>query len=474
MSIDQFLALASSHRQAGRLDLAERHYRQALGVSPGHRDACFGLAHTLVQASRFDEAIGYLQLLLHDGGDPCPVHQQLGLAETCAGRYARALEHFKQVLAHTPDEPAVLHVVANLQQALGLNDDAYASYRRALGLKPLVVVPAAISPPAFRVLLLFAPGAGNTPFQYLIENAPFESNVLTLLPNLDYDIAQHRAHADVVVNLVSDVDLSLALLEPAQAIADRLGLPLVNPPAQVAQTDREAIARRLAPLPGCVVPQTRRHRAAQLRAQLAEDADTPLPFPLLVRPAGTHGGDHFEKTDTPAQLQAFLDQHDAPDYYLTPFVDYRSDDGLYRKYRFLFVGDEMLPYHLAIGEHWKVHHATTRMAEHAWMQNEESGFLDQPWQVFDASQRAALEAIRETIGLDYFGIDCALARTGEVVVFEVNASMLVHGNNQQFPYKTPAVERIRQAFQTLLADRARTRPDHAAQAHVAPARHQLG
>jgi hypothetical protein len=456
MSIDHFLALASSHQQAGQLDLAERHYRQALGLAPGHRDACLGLAHTLIRANRFDEAIGYLQLLLHDTADTVAVHQQLGLAQACAGRHALALEHFNRVLEQTPDDPAILHLVANLQQALGLDDAARASYRRALDLQPLVVVPAAVSPPAFRALFLFAPGAGNTPFQFLVEHAPFESKVLTLLPDLDYDIARCRAEADVVVNLISDVDRSLALLAPAQALAEQLGLPIVNPADRVAQTDRETIARRLAHLPGCEVPQTRRRHAADLRA-----LDFPPAFPLLARPAGTHGGDDFEKMDDAAQLRAFVAQRVDQDYYLTPYVDYRSDDGLFRKYRFLFVGAAILPYHLAIGEHWKVHHATTQMAAHAWMQHEEAAFLDAPWGVFDASQRAALHAIRDTIGLDYFGIDCALARDGALVVFEVNASMLVHGNNPQFPYKTDAVERIRRAFHALLAERARTRPPKA-------------
>jgi hypothetical protein len=35
----------------------------------------------------------------------------------------------------------------------------------------------------------------------------------------------------------------------------------------------------------------------------------------------------------------------------------------------------------------------------------------------------------------------------------VNASMLVHGNNEQFPYKTEAVERIKSAFHAMLARR---------------------
>jgi glutathione synthase/RimK-type ligase-like ATP-grasp enzyme len=88
------------------------------------------------------------------------------------------------------------------------------------------------------------------------------------------------------------------------------------------------------------------------------------------------------------------------------------------------------------------------------MQAEEQAFLEDPWRVFGLAQRAALQSIRDAMGLDYFGIDCALDRDGAVVVFEANASMLVHGNNRQFPYKKGAVERIRQAFHTLLERRA--------------------
>ena len=75
-------------------------------------------------------------------GDHAAVHRQLGLAEACTGRRQRALSHFKRALEHEPDDAATLHIVANFQQALGLDDEADASYRRALKLKPLITIPA--------------------------------------------------------------------------------------------------------------------------------------------------------------------------------------------------------------------------------------------------------------------------------------------------------------------------------------------
>ncbi|MFM0210311.1 tetratricopeptide repeat protein [Paraburkholderia sediminicola] len=454
MSIDRLFPLASSHHQAGQLDLAESHYRDAIGMDPDHWDARFGLAQVLIRLDRFDEAIGWLTQLLNSAGDQVAVYRQLGLAEACAGRRQRALDYFERVLEHDPNDPAILHIVANFQQALGRDAEADASYRRALKLKPLITVPAVVASPHFRVLFVFGPNAGNTPIEYLIEQARFESNVITLLLDMDYDVDRLRIYADVVVNLISDVDRGQAFLGPAQAFVDSVGRPVINPPQAIAETNRESVARRLAEVPGCSVPQTRRYPAAGLRELLSCASPPTLPFPLLVRPAGTHGGDDFERVEDRAQLLVFLNRHDAGSYYLTPFVDYRSTDGYFRKYRFVCVGDEILPYHLAIDDKWKVHHVTTSMANHTWMQAEEQAFLDDPWRVFGVAQRAALQSIRDAMGLAYFGIDCALDCDGAVVVFEANASMLVHGNNSQFPYKKEAVERIRQAFHALLERRA--------------------
>ena len=135
-------------------------------------------------------------------------------------------------------------------------------------------------------------------------------------------------------------------------------------------------------------------------------------------------------------------------------IDCTSADGYVRKYRFIFVGESILPYHLAIGSDWKVHHLSTDMAHWPWMQEEEAAFLADPGAVFSASHYQALHTVRERIGLDYFGIYCGLDRTGDLVVFEVNASMLVHDDNTQFPYKDPFVRGIKNAFDAMLRKRA--------------------
>jgi len=94
------------------------------------------------------------------------------------------------------------------------------------------------------------------------------------------------------------------------------------------------------------------------------------------------------------------------------------------------------------------------MADHEWMQRDEAAFLADPAAVFNASHYATLRSIRDRVGLDFFGIDCGFDRDGALVVFEVNASMLVHEQNEAFPYKDAHVRAIKQAFDAMLAERA--------------------
>ncbi|MEQ5839738.1 hypothetical protein N0A02_09855 [Paraburkholderia acidicola] len=450
MSIDALMLQAATHSQAGQLDLVEPLLLQILAVEPQHQIACLELARMTILSGRYDEAVAVLEPLADEGLADAEVYRRLALAHSFADRKGAAIMHYRHALELEPGNGQVLHSIANLEQASGFTDQAAATYRDAVEVKPLWTMPAAVSPPEFRVLWMFAPGAGNTPPDYFVNRARFESSILTVLDGVEYDIDLLRSHADVVVNLVSDVDQSRAILNTVEALAERIGRPVLNHPRGIVGTDRASISMRLAGTPGCVVPHTRTFSNVDLLHMLNKNETAELQFPLLVRRAGTHGGEDFEKVDDRNQLNEFVNCIGESDYYITPFVDYRSEDGYFRKYRFIFVGDEILPYHLAIDDKWKIHHVTTSMADIQWMQDEERAFLYDPWRVFAAPQQAALRAIRNTIGLDYFGIDCALAPSGEVVVFEVNATMLVHGENDRFPYKNEAVSRIRQQFHSLL------------------------
>ena len=160
--------------------------------------------------------------------------------------------------------------------------------------------------------------------------------------------------------------------------------------------------------------------------------------------------------------------HPDADHYITEYVPYESPDGLFRKYRLIYIGQQIFPYHLAIGDHWKVHHFRTDMAgQPCRMRAEEEAFVRDPHSVFTPDQWAALARIQAAAGLDYCGIDCGIDRNGDLVVFEVNATMLVHDEKTTFAYKAPYIARIKQAFdayagtnRTQLTGRNRKRAEH--------------
>jgi hypothetical protein len=177
-------------------------------------------------------------------------------------------------------------------------------------------------------------------------------------------------------------------------------------------------------------------------------------LPLLVRVAGPHGGDDFDKFDNWADIVEFVAKAPNVNYYLIEYIDYRSEDDFFRKYRVIFVDGEILPYHLAIHDDWKVHHFRTDMANHAWMRAEEESFLKDIGGVFDAAHQDSLRAIARATGLDYGGIDCSVGRDRRIIVFEANASMLVHDEKDEvFAYKNPYIARIKRAFDSMLSRR---------------------
>jgi tetratricopeptide (TPR) repeat protein len=361
-----------------------------------------------------------------------------------------ALEHFQQAVVLSPGDADSIYWIGGIKQNLGETEAAQAAYATAAQLQPLIRRPAAKVPADFRVLALYAPFAGNLPTGYLFKDAVYEADTLALFASSEFDVEFLKRDVQVVINLISDADQADGLLPLAAEVGTRFGKPIVNDPRKIQNTTRDAVAGLLEGIPGCRIPKVMRQRAgADLAIGTLREAFAGSST-ILVRPVGTHGGDDFEKFEDPALLTGFLVQRPDTDHYLIEYIDYRSPDGYFRKYRFIFVDRQILPYHLAIANDWKVHHDSTDMVDHQWMQKQEEKFLNNPTTVFNAIHYQVMREIQERIGLDFFGIDCGLDCAGNLVVFEANASMLVHEQNGDFPYKAPFVLRIKLAFDAML------------------------
>lgn len=425
-------------------------YESALQLHPGQISARMNLLKTKNFVTEDDHTRAFLMGMLAAQPSNAGLLNQLGKVHHKLHEHSLARACFEQALALEPDNADSLYWLAGLQQDSGEREAAEKNYLRAAKLRPLINVPAVQATSEFSVLLIFAPFAGNTPTEYLMAKPPYEINIFPLFPHMEYDLALLKCSGQIVINFVSDADQGQGLLPQVVTLVDKLDMPVINHPSKIQKTTREGIAQLLHGIADCRLAQVVRHVAG-------EKLPVKLPFsaPFLARPAGTHGGEKFEMMENLAALEPFIRQEPDADHYIMEYVDYRSADGHFRKYRFIFVDGQIMPYHLAIGDHWKVHHITTDMSKNDWMQAEEKAFLENPQAVFTPQHYQAMHAIRQAVGLDYFGIDCGIDRAENLVVFEVNASMLVHQKNEAFPYKAPFVEKIKQAFDAMLKKRAR-------------------
>jgi hypothetical protein len=138
------------------------------------------------------------------------------------------------------------------------------------------------------------------------------------------------------------------------------------------------------------------------------------------------------------------------------YLDARGADGKFRKYRVMMIGGWLYPLHLAISTHWKIHYVTAEMTQDAQHRTEEERFLRDMPGVLGPIAMAALADIQDALGLDYAGIDFSLSPTGEVLLFEANATMTVvpPGPDKRWDYRRAAIQRVEDAVRKMLAGKA--------------------
>jgi glutathione synthase/RimK-type ligase-like ATP-grasp enzyme len=306
-----------------------------------------------------------------------------------------------------------------------------------------------------RLLAVMAPGnlMVNAPLDFLTQATDIQ---LTLaftddegaLPDLvpDHDIA--------IVAVSQSHPAALAAL-PAQLAA--WPRPVLNDPARIALLSRDWLAQALSGTPGLTIGPTIRAKKSALRRQ---GVDMLLPngaFPVLLRPLHSHGGDGLTKIDGPDDMAMALLTADTDLFYLTQYLDYRSPDGWFRKYRIAFVGGTPYLCHMAVSEHWMIHYLNAGMAESEAKRADEAAAMAGFATGFAIRHQHAFAAIHSTIGLDYFSVDCAEAPDGRLLVFEADVAAIIHSMDDPaiYPYKPATMQRCYDGFAAMLKHRAR-------------------
>jgi predicted O-linked N-acetylglucosamine transferase (SPINDLY family) len=135
-TVPEAFAIAIQHHQGGRLQAAEKIYRQILAVEPNHADALHLLGVIASQAGQHAAAVEFIERAIALQGQAAFYHNNLGEAYRGMRRHAEAVACYRRALEI---RPAYAEAQSNLGNALkdqGHLDEAIACYRQAVALRP--------------------------------------------------------------------------------------------------------------------------------------------------------------------------------------------------------------------------------------------------------------------------------------------------------------------------------------------------
>jgi hypothetical protein len=315
--------------------------------------------------------------------------------------------------------------------------------------------------PRLRVLALAAATdiGSNTPVEFLITGSGIELMTLYVIPDVELPVP--LPDHDVAIVIASASEDSRDTLRKIERTAARWPRPLLNPPQLVTNLDRDKLHRVLDGIQGLEIPATVGISREQLldlscSASAPSDIAADLAFPVIARPRGSHAGAGLAKIDNGAALKGYLAERQEQEFFISRFVDYASDDGLFRKYRLVFVDGRPYACHLAIADRWDIWYLNAGMLLSATKRLEEENFMREFDNGFARRHEIALGGIAARIGLDYFTVDCAETSDGALLVFEADNTAIVHDMDsiELFPYKQPQMRKVFDAFIAMLERRA--------------------
>jgi hypothetical protein len=329
--------------------------------------------------------------------------------------------------------------------------------------------PCASERPCLRVLALAAAidMGGNTPIDFLLEGSNIELITLYVVPGteLPFPLPEH----DIAIVVASDSEECQGALAEIDRMAAQWPRPMLNPPHLIKNLDRDKLYRLLGDIDGLDIPAT----ICVARSQLVDlasgkttlfDLTDGITFPVIARPRGSHAGVGLAKLDERSALLAYLSERTEQEFFISRFVDYSDEDGLFRKYRIVAVDGKFFSCHMAIADQWNIWYLNAGMSFSASKRIDEAAFINTFDHTFAVRHMRALSGMFEQVRLDYFTVDCAENKRGELLIFEVDNTAVVHNMDspELFPYKPPQMRAIFDAFAAMLLRHARAAQECAA------------
>jgi len=357
-----------------------------------------------------------------------------------------------------PHDANTLMDLSTLLQLIGKPEIALTVQAQALEMQRLYHLPAATGETGIRLLAIMGPGdfMTNTPLDFLLKGSDVSLDMLYV--GAEGELPETLPEHDVIFVALGEADEHLPLLAGIERRLSAWSGPLLNRPEAAAGLSRDNAYRKLHSAPGIAMPITARIDRATL--EKIGCAEKPIGevlegghFPVIARPVGSHAGRGLSRLDQPSDIPGYLKTLSDSEFYVSPFVDYRSADGLFRKYRVVLIAGRAYACHMGISGHWMIHYLNAGMAESADKRAEEERFMADFATDFGRRHEEAFRAIFARMDLDYLVVDCAETQDGRLLIFELDSGAVVHDMDPAdlFPYKPAQMRKVFAAFREMLA-----------------------
>ena len=193
---------------------------------------------------------------------------------------------------------------------------------------------------------------------------------------------------------------------------------------------------------------------------------TPNKFPIFLRVANDHHGPTTQLLNARKELNNAIDELDRQgkskeNLIITEFCDTSDEQGIFRKYSALIVGDRIIPFSVFLGSSWMLKNAGNEQAEQIKkIRNlEESEFVE------TNPHESELRKIFQTARIDYGRIDYSILK-GKIQTWEINTNPCgftnAKSNQNSLVFGMPIYEylskEIKLAFEEIDCQPEYTRP----------------
>jgi glutathione synthase/RimK-type ligase-like ATP-grasp enzyme len=258
---------------------------------------------------------------------------------------------------------------------------------------------------------------GSANISNYLQNNMFDCMNIVFDTRKDQQLPRQMIHG--IFNQISDPDTNKISLQKVEELHKAISakVPFFNIPSRIKDTTRDKIYTLLQGIDNLTVPKTVKIEPKSPQEIYDAIQKEGFEFPVIFRQAGEHGGISTIRVDDERE-QFYPFALDGRAYYLTQFVEYAEEDGLYKKYRLMVVDGKVYLRHVKVSAGWMVHHKSQ-------IDNPEE--LQKIGAKFFSDNKETIQKvvtkIYDRLQLDYFGIDCSIDQTLNLLVFEINPSM---------------------------------------------------